>query len=64
MQVELAQLSSEDRSMMYLRYVDDVSQQDIAARLGVSQMHVSRTLRRVGALLRERALESDLSVAS
>ena len=32
--------------MLRLRFVDDLTQSEIAARCGVSQMHVSRLLRR------------------
>jgi RNA polymerase sigma-B factor len=39
-------LSARDRMIVYLRFFEDLSQQGIADRLGVSQMHVSRLLRR------------------
>jgi len=39
-------LSARDRMIVYLRFFEDLSQQRIADRLGVSQMHVSRLLRR------------------
>jgi RNA polymerase sigma-B factor len=38
-----------------MRYVDDRTQQDIADRLGISQMQVSRRLRRVLDDLRAKA---------
>jgi RNA polymerase sigma-B factor len=37
-------LSPRDRTIVQLRFVDGLSQSDIAARLGVSQMQVSRLL--------------------
>lgn len=42
-----------ERQVLYLRYVEDLTQVEIASRLGVSQMHVSRVLRRALARLRE-----------
>lgn len=40
------------RVMLHLRFVEDMSQRQIGDRLGISQMHVSRQLRRGLALLR------------
>jgi RNA polymerase sigma-B factor len=40
----LASLSERDRTVVRLRFVDGLSQSDIAAQLGVSQMQVSRLL--------------------
>jgi RNA polymerase sigma-B factor len=42
-----------ERRILYLRYGEDLSQREIAHRVGVSQMHVSRLLRRALAGLRE-----------
>jgi RNA polymerase sigma-B factor len=42
----LAQLEERERAVLRLRFVDDLSQTEIAARVGVSQMQVSRLLRR------------------
>jgi RNA polymerase sigma-B factor len=42
-----------ERRILYLRYGEDLSQQEIADQVGVSQMHVSRLLRRALAGLRE-----------
>ena len=39
--------SDRDRQMLRLRLVDDLSQREIGDRLGLSQMHVSRLLRRL-----------------
>lgn len=46
-------LSPEAREIVQLRFYDDLSQSDIAARVGVSQMQVSRVLRRALTTLRE-----------
>jgi RNA polymerase sigma-B factor len=40
---------------LFLRFVEDLTQSEIAARVGVSQMQVSRILRRSLARLRELA---------
>lgn len=42
----LSPLSTQERQVLGLRFLYDLSQSDIAARLGVSQMQVSRLLRR------------------
>jgi RNA polymerase sigma-B factor len=42
----LATLSPRDRELLRLRFVDELSQAAIAKRVGISQMHVSRLLRR------------------
>ena len=42
-----------ERRILFLRYGEDLSQKEIAERVGVSQMHVSRLLRRALAGLRE-----------
>jgi RNA polymerase sigma-B factor len=47
-------LPSEDRDLLHRRFVDDLSQREIGEALGVSQMQVSRSLRRVLRTLRER----------
>jgi RNA polymerase sigma-B factor len=49
----LDELSDRDRLALHLRFVEDMTQTQIAARLGVSQMQVSRILRRALGLLRE-----------
>ena len=48
-------LDDRARHMLRLRFMDDKTQSEIAAELGVSQMHVSRLLRRALATLREKA---------
>jgi len=42
----LAALPARDRIVLHLRFVEDLTQAEIAARVGVSQMHVSRLIRR------------------
>jgi RNA polymerase sigma-B factor len=42
----LDRLPSRERWILHLRFVDDLSQTDIADRIGLSQMHVSRIISR------------------
>ena len=42
----LHRLSGFERSVVYLRFYEDLTQEEIAAQLGTNQMQVSRTLRR------------------
>lgn len=46
-------LDARERRIVYLRFFEERSQQEIGAELGVSQMQVSRLLRRIFAVLRE-----------
>ena len=39
-------LPDRERAILHLRFVEDLTQAEIAERVGVSQMHVSRLLRR------------------
>jgi RNA polymerase sigma-B factor len=41
----LESLSDRDRTVLHLRFIEDMTQTEIADRVGVSQMHVSRILR-------------------
>jgi RNA polymerase sigma-B factor len=50
----LRALSPRDRLILHLRFSEDLTQSEIAERIGVSQMHVSRLIRR--ALTRLRAV--------
>lgn len=50
----LPYLSERERLVLQLRFVDDMTQSQIAERIGHSQMHVSRILRRALARIRER----------
>jgi len=47
------ELSDRDRKVLHLRFAEDLTQTEIAERIGVSQMHVSRILRRSVDHLRE-----------
>jgi RNA polymerase sigma-B factor len=47
------QLSTRERKVLMLRFVEDMTQTQIAEQIGVSQMQVSRILRRALARLRE-----------
>jgi RNA polymerase sigma-B factor len=54
----LAELSERDRTMLGMSFFDEMSQSEIAARLGISQMQISRLLRRSLQRL-EALIESD-----
>jgi RNA polymerase sigma-B factor len=47
----LSTLSERDRTIVTLRFFDNLTQSEIAARVGISQMHVSRLLARALATL-------------
>lgn len=49
----LAAISERDRKVLHLRFAEDLTQSEIARRVGVSQMHVSRILRSTLERLRE-----------
>ena len=42
----IGRLPERERQIVLLRYVDELTQDEIAARMQISQMHVSRLLRR------------------
>lgn len=48
-------LSERDREIVRLRFFEQLSQSEIASQVGISQMHVSRLLRRSFATMREAA---------
>ena len=48
-------LEDRDRRILHMRFMRDMTQSQIANALGISQMHVSRLLRKALATLRERA---------
>jgi RNA polymerase sigma-B factor len=49
----LAEISERDRKVLHLRFVEDMTQSEIAEQVGVSQMHVSRILRATVEKLRQ-----------
>lgn len=49
----IRQLPPRERAIVALRFLDDLTQSEIAARMEISQMHVSRLLRSAIAVLRE-----------
>jgi RNA polymerase sigma-B factor len=50
---EFRALPPRDRLVLRLRFVEDLTQSEIAERIGVSQMHVSRLIRKALEQLRE-----------
>jgi RNA polymerase sigma-B factor len=59
----MAELSENERKALRLRFVDDLTQSEIADRIGVSQMQVSRLLSRSLARLRDAAGENEPAAA-
>ncbi len=55
---EMAKLPEREQQIVYLRFFKGLTQSEIADRLGISQMHVSRLLNRTLAQLREALEES------
>ncbi|HLK46147.1 MAG TPA: SigB/SigF/SigG family RNA polymerase sigma factor [Acidimicrobiales bacterium] len=55
----LAALPARERLILKLRFVDDLTQSEIAARVGLSQMHVSRLLARSLAMLHDACSRGD-----
>ncbi|MBC2864732.1 RNA polymerase sigma factor SigF [Streptomyces mexicanus] len=49
----VANLDERDRQIIHLRFVEEATQAEIGARLGCSQMHVSRLIKRIIAQLRQ-----------
>jgi RNA polymerase sigma-B factor len=47
-----------EREVVRLRFVEDLTQREIGDRIGFSQMHVSRLLRRALARLQSSALQA------
>lgn len=54
----LEELPPREREILHLRFMEDLTQSEIGERLGLSQMHVSRLLRRSLATLQRRAAQS------
>src|SRR5699024_12371049 len=63
LQRSLADLQETDRHLICMRFIDELTQEQIAERLGTSQMQISRRLRRLMTRLRG-MLEADLPRAS
>lgn len=55
----LEEISERDRKVLHLRFVEDLTQSEIAAQVGVSQMHVSRILRATIERLRQQIPEAE-----
>lgn len=55
----MAKLAPRQRQIIRLRFFEGLTQSEIASRLGISQMHVSRLLARSVAELRAAGLEAD-----
>jgi len=55
----LPSLDERERLVLRLRFVDDLTQSQIAEKIGHSQMHVSRILRRALARIREQVKEQE-----
>ena len=56
-------LTDREREVLRLRFAEDLTQSEIGARVGVSQMHVSRLIRQAVARLRDEAEQSQDSAA-
>lgn len=57
----LPQLDDRERLVLHLRFVEDMTQSQIAERIGHSQMHVSRILRRALTRIRDQIREQQRS---
>lgn len=55
----ISRLPEREQEIVRLRFYDDLSQSEIAARVGVSQMHVSRLLRKALEILRDEFVGED-----
>ena len=55
----LSDLPARERIILHLRFEEGLTQSQIAERVGISQMHVSRLIRRALESLRESAGELD-----
>lgn len=60
----LAELSERDREIVQLRFYDGLTQQQIAERIGVSQMQVSRLLKAILGRLRASAAQAELLMSA
>jgi RNA polymerase sigma-B factor len=57
----MAHLTPREREIMYLRFIEELPQSEVARRLGISQMHVSRLQRAAVEHLRNQ-LPQDIGV--
>ena len=55
----IARFPPRERMILHLRFFEGMTQSEIASRLGISQMHVSRLLARSLAQLREASMDDD-----
>jgi RNA polymerase sigma-B factor len=55
----LRDLDDRDRRILHMRFLEDLTQSEIAGRIGVSQMHVSRLIRRALGRLEATATQGD-----
>jgi RNA polymerase sigma-B factor len=63
LQSMMSVLDDREREILRLRFAEDLTQAEIGERVGVSQMHVSRLLRRAVTRLREAAQPSEAPAA-
>jgi RNA polymerase sigma-B factor len=56
----ISSLPEREQEIVRLRFYEELSQSDIAERVGVSQMHVSRLLRKAFAILRDEYVGDDM----
>jgi RNA polymerase sigma-B factor len=57
----ISRFSPREQTILHLRFFEGMTQSEIASRLGISQMHVSRLLARSQAQLREASAEEEPS---
>ena len=55
----LAALPSQERTILIMRFYDEMTQFQIAEKIGISQMHVSRLLTKTLARLRDNLTQDD-----
>lgn len=58
----MSNLTPREQCLLYLRFIEGLSQTEIAGKLGISQMHVSRLLRRTLKSLRQNLTTSKESI--
>ncbi len=62
LKMALAQLDNREKMIIYLRYFQDLSQTEVAKRLNISQMHVSRLQHRALSKLKQSLSEEQMEV--